>query len=295
MAVTNSKDDDMTTFRIRKPVSLDRNRAGLVEMFEKDLVSGRKLVVVGMGVSSLCAHSETKLDCMSGIFFTNQTGHGLESGLSCVMNGQTGVYMGEGYLPKLKQNGIAIVTYATEETLRVKAKIEVNGKTTYDGAKIEYLDYNSKPTKKVDTSHHIKITTKSERQTVYTCQNPSKRTFNWVIIYHPCYGELTSPKSGFISFGESEIHEKKRRMFTNLVPLERKKVTVVEHQQQTQTYNILSCSDYQFQLWKEQKLISEDEWKSLREVRDRGTLMRDFNVIAVSPDQFAQKAQLKLV
>eukprot|EP00494_Astrolonche_serrata_P029784 UN30051 len=96
MAVSSSKDDDMTTFRIRKPVSLDRNRAGLVEMFEKPLISGRKLVVVGMEMDNLTS-LETKLGCKSGIFLLNHTGYVLESGLSCVMNGQSGLYMGEGF------------------------------------------------------------------------------------------------------------------------------------------------------------------------------------------------------
>eukprot|EP00492_Amphilonche_elongata_P004773 TRINITY_DN513_c0_g1_i1.p1 TRINITY_DN513_c0_g1~~TRINITY_DN513_c0_g1_i1.p1 ORF type:complete len:105 (+),score=9.76 TRINITY_DN513_c0_g1_i1:40-315(+) len=48
MAVSNARDEDMTMFTVRKPVTLAKNRAALVEMFESDLIDARKLVVCGL-------------------------------------------------------------------------------------------------------------------------------------------------------------------------------------------------------------------------------------------------------
>lgn len=271
MAVSNARDEDMTMFTVRKPVTLAKNRAALVEMFESDLIDARKLVVCGLAPYTLGQYSPSRIDCKNGIFMTNTTGHGLENGLCSVVDSTQDVYMGEGYLA-CKQDGIAIVTYANERTLRIEGQIIVpkDGITDkYEDGEFTLLTMTGKPTEDINEAYYVKVKGRSFSTTKYTIENSSRRDYPWVMIYHNKFGDLQSPKERFITFGRSDLHAAKRRFVCNIGPSSKKELKVVESKEFERTKNLQqyrgdSVQEVDYKTWIESGLIDEALAKKLK-------------------------------
>eukprot|EP00492_Amphilonche_elongata_P004775 TRINITY_DN513_c0_g1_i5.p1 TRINITY_DN513_c0_g1~~TRINITY_DN513_c0_g1_i5.p1 ORF type:complete len:310 (+),score=49.42 TRINITY_DN513_c0_g1_i5:40-930(+) len=271
MAVSNARDEDMTMFTVRKPVTLAKNRAALVEMFESDLIDARKLVVCGLASYSLGTHSKSRIQCKNGIFMTNTSGHGLENGLCSVVDSTQDVYMGEGYLA-CKQDGVAIVTYANERTLRVEGKIKTpeDGITDkYENGSFTLLTMTGKPTEDVNEAYSVKVKGLTFRTTEYSIENSSRRDYPWVMIYHNSFGDLQSPKERFITFGRSDLHAAKRRFVCNVGPASKKKIEVVESKEFVRTKTLYkhrhNCiSEVNYKSWIEGGLITGSMAKKLK-------------------------------
>jgi len=271
MAVSNARDEDMTMFTVRKSVTLAKNRAALVEMFESDLIDARKLVVCGLAPYTLGQYSPSRIDCKNGIFMTNTTGHGLENGLCSVVDSTQDVYMGEGYLA-CKQDGIAIVTYANERTLRIEGQIIVpkDGITDkYEDGEFTLLTMTGKPTEDINEAYYVKVKGRSFSTTKYTIENSSRRDYPWVMIYHNKFGDLQSPKERFITFGRSDLHAAKRRFVCNIGPSSKKELKVVESKEFERTKNLQqyrgdSVQEVDYKTWIESGLIDEALAKKLK-------------------------------
>jgi len=271
MAVSNARDEDMTMFTVRKPVTLAKNRAALVEMFESDLIDARKLVVCGLAPYSLSQYSSSRVECKNGIFMTNTTGHGLENGLCSVVDSTQDVYMGEGYLA-CKQDGIAIVTYANERTLRIEGQIIVpnDGITDkYEDGEFTLLTMTGKPTEDINEAYSVKVKGRSFSTTKYTIENSSRRDYPWVMIYHNKFGDLQSPKERFITFGRSDLHEAKRRFVCNIGPSSKKTLEVVESKEFERTKDLRQyvgnwIQEVDYKTWIEGGLIDEAFAKKLK-------------------------------
>lgn len=278
MAVSNARDEDMTMFTVRKPVTLAKNRAALVEMFESDLLDARKLVVCGLAPYSLSTHSKSRIECKNGIFMTNTTGHGLENGLCSVVDSTADVYMGEGYLA-CKQDGVSIVTYANERTLRVEGQIvkpEDGISDSYENGSLKLFTMTGKPTEDISEAYSLKVKGVTIQTTKYTVENSSRREYPWVMIYHNSFGELESPKERFITFGRSDLHAQKKRFVCNVGPSSKQELEVVENKEFERTKTLYlhrhnSISELEYKTWIESGLISESMAKKLKA---RGTALQ---------------------
>merc|ERR1719499_501417 len=277
MAVSNARDEDMTMFTVRKPVTLAKNRAALVEMFESDLLDARKLVVCGLAPYSLSTHSKSRIECKNGIFMTNTTGHGLENGLCSVVDSTADVYMGEGYLA-CKQDGVSIVTYANERTLRVEGQIvtpEDGISESYENGSLKFFTMTGKATEDINEAYTLKVKGMKIQTTKYTVENSSRREYPWVMIYHNSFGELKSPKERFITFGRSDLHAQKKRFVCNVGPSSKQELEVVEHKEFERSKSLYlhkhnSVSELDYKTWIEGGLISESMAKKMKA---RGTAL----------------------
>eukprot|EP00494_Astrolonche_serrata_P026428 UN26690 len=209
-------------------------------MFEAELKDARKLVVAGMNNTIYKSSTYTTLDCFSGLWLTNITGHSLEHGMCSILNDDTGIYLGEGYLES-KQNGVSIITYAQEKTLHIEGKIEKDNEPIYKNvSKLKFYGLTDKEIKRDELSNclYVKVKYLNKRTCEYKLENASRRNYPAIILYHKSYGDLQSPTDNHFILGRNEVSAKNRRFMYNLKPGQKKKITIIETKKVDSKYHV---------------------------------------------------------